>query len=129
MRSYRAQSDRISLVLNMDSVFVLIDTAIPCGLLLNELISNALKYAFPGDRKGEVGLRLHQAEDGAITLQISDDGVGVPESFDFRKSDTLGLQTVFGIVEHQLQGEIMVTKGQGITWQIRFRDDLYSPRV
>ena len=129
MQSYKVQSNRISLDLDTDGVFVLIDTAIPCGLILSELVSNALKHAFPGDRAGRINIQLHRAEDETITLQISDDGVGVPGDFDFRKSDSLGLQTVLGIVEHQLHGEITVETDHGVAWKIRFIDHLYSPRV
>jgi two-component sensor histidine kinase len=67
---------------------VLIDTAIPCGLILNELISNALKYAFPGGRKGEIRLELRKLEGGEIRLRVSDDGVGLPEGFDPGRTDT-----------------------------------------
>ena len=127
LQSYQVLPDRISLDLDTDSVSVLIDTAVPCGLVLSELISNALRHAFPGDRKGRISIRLHQAEDETITLQVSDDGIGVPG--DFNQSDSLGLQTVVGMVERQLQGDISLETDRGVAWQIRFRDDLYYPRV
>ena len=127
--SYQIAPNQIALVLDMEDISVLIDVAIPCGLILNELLSNALKHAFPGDRKGEVRIRIHRAEQGVILLHISDDGVGVPQDFDFRQSDTLGMQTVFGLAEHQLGGKVMIDTSSGVTWRIRFRDDLYSSRV
>jgi two-component sensor histidine kinase len=123
------QPNKISLELETEPVSVLIDTAIPCGLILSELISNTLKHAFPGDRAGRLSIQLDQAEDEAITLRVADNGVGVAEDFDIRKQDTLGLQTVLGIVEHQLRGEISVETESGLAWRIRFRDDLYRPRV
>ncbi|MCP4599331.1 MAG: PAS domain S-box protein, partial [Proteobacteria bacterium] len=127
--SHGVLPDKIALTLDTESVPVLIDSAIPCGLVLNELLSNAFTHAFPGERSGEVQVRLRQQADGPIMLQISDDGIGVPEDFDFEKSDSLGLQMVFGIIKSQLQGDVVVETERGIAWQIQFRDDLYSPRV
>jgi PAS domain S-box-containing protein len=134
VQSQRETSGRIAFTLDTDDVFVLIDTAIPCGLILNELVSNALKHAFPGDRRGEIRIRLDRAEDGPISLEVSDDGVGMPKDLDLRTSETLGLKIVFGLGERQLRGEVTVgtgneMTGHGTTWQIRFRDDLYAPRV
>ena len=128
VQSYQVRPDKVSLDLHTDSVFVLIDTAVPCGLILSELISNAFKHAFPGDEKGCLSIRLRQAKDETITLEVSDNGIGVPSDL-LEKSDSLGLQTVVGIVEHQLQGEISIETDHGVAWQIRFRDHFYSPRV
>ena len=108
---------------------MLIDTAIPCGLILNELISNALKHAFPGDQGGEIKVQLHKTGIGDVQLTISDNGVGVPQGFDFRKESGLGLQNVFVITENQLQGSVTFKADQGVSCQIRFADNLYQPRV
>ena len=129
MQSHEASPDKIALVLDTESVSVLIDTAIPCGLVLNELLSNTFKHAFPGDRSGEIKIRLCRAQDGTVELEVSDDGGGVPEDSDLRKSNTLGMLTVFGIVERQLQGQVTVETEGGVAWRIRFKDDLYAPRV
>jgi len=129
MDSYEVVPDRVKLVLDTDDVFVLIDTAIPCGLILNELISNALKHAFPGDRVGEVKVRLYRAANADIVLRVSDNGVGVPEDFDFRHQHTLGLDTVLGLGEAQLRGDVAFEAGDGVSCQLRFRDDLYQARV
>ena len=129
MQSHEASPDKIALVLDTESVSVLIDTAIPCGLVLNELLSNTFKHAFPGDRSGEIKIQLCRAQDGSIEIKVSDDGVGVPGDLDLRKSDTLGMQMVFGIAERQLQGQVTVETEGGVAWRIRFKDDLYAPRV
>jgi PAS domain S-box-containing protein len=129
MQSYKVPQDKIALAVDIESALVLIDTAIPCGLVLNELLSNVFKHAFPGDRAGEIKLCLHRTQDGALALQVSDNGVGFPEGLDLRKSDTLGLQTVFGIAERQLQGKVAVETERGVTWHIKFREDFYSPRI
>jgi PAS domain S-box-containing protein len=129
MTSYEVLPDRITLVLNTRPVSVLIDTAIACGLILNELISNALKHAFPGDVPGEITIELNRPAADEILVQVADNGVGVPEDFDFRKSDTLGLLTVFAIGEHQLQGQVTFENDGGVSCQLRFKDNLYQPRI
>ena len=129
VQSYQVRPDKVSLDLHTDSVFVLIDTAVPCGLILSELISNAFKHAFPGDEKGRLSIRLRRAKDETITLEVSDNGIGVPSDLNLKRNDSLGLQTVVGIVERQLQGELSIETDHGVAWQIRFRDHLYSPRV
>jgi two-component sensor histidine kinase len=127
--SHGVRPDKIALTLDAESIPVLIDSAIPCGLILNELLSNAFQHAFPGQRSGEIQIQLRQQADGTIVLQVSDDGIGVSEGFDWRQSDSLGLQMIFGIIESQLQGAVAVETDRGMTWRIRFRDDLYGPRV
>jgi PAS domain S-box-containing protein len=96
-----------------------IDEAIPCGLIVNELVSNSLKHAFPDGRKGEISVRCHSEEDGRITLTVSDNGVGLPPGLDFRNTETLGLQLVSMLVK-QLRGDIQVA-GAGATFVVRFK--------
>ncbi|RME85238.1 MAG: GAF domain-containing protein, partial [Caldilineae bacterium] len=129
MQSYNVSPDRIKLKLNVQDTQVLMDIAIPCGLILNELISNAFKYAFPNNAEGEIQVTLKRSPEGDIELVVSDNGVGVPPDFDFRQSDTLGLYTVFAIVEHQLQGEIDFESDHGLTCRIRFNEQIYFERV
>lgn len=129
LESYSVQSDKVLIVSDMDDVSVLIDTAVPCGLIVNELISNSLKHAFPEDMKGEIRIRLCRTDQGEILIRISDNGVGVPEGFDFRETKTLGLETIFGIGEIQLEGEVIFDTSNGVACQIRFKDTSYEPRV
>jgi two-component sensor histidine kinase len=129
LASYKISSNHVSLVLDIEEVQVLIDTAIPCGLILNELISNSLKYAFPEDRYGEIRIQLYGAPDGEIYLNISDNGVGMPTGFDARTSGRLGLQNVFLISEKQLKGKITFASQPGVSYQIQFKDNLYQPRI
>jgi two-component sensor histidine kinase len=128
LRSY-ATSYRISLDIDAEDVFVLIDTAMPCGLILNELISNALKHAFPEGNEGIIMIVLHRSVTNHIELVVADNGIGVPEDFDFRRTGTLGLQNVVALAERQLDGEITFTVKDGLSCQITFRDDLYQERV
>jgi two-component sensor histidine kinase/ABC-type amino acid transport substrate-binding protein len=129
MVGYGISPDRATLVYELDDVPVLIDTAIPCGLILNELISNALKYAFPDGRKGEIRIVLHQTENGEIRLEVGDDGVGVPRGFDVRRDGHMGLQTVLGLAESQLGAAIDFDLEHGFAFTMRFMDDSYRPRV
>lgn len=129
MKSYRISSNKIALTLDMEDLSVLIDTAIPCGLVLNELISNTLKHAFPGNREGEIRVSLKRDMENTIELHVSDNGVGVAPGFDFRQSAAMGLRTVTAIVEHQLQGNVMFETGNGVACRVRFSEKLYSPSV
>jgi PAS domain S-box-containing protein len=91
--SYAVDPEKILLAVKATPVFLPIDSAIPCGLLVNELISNALKHAFPGGR-GEITLELGLDAAGAVCLAVSDDGVGLPEGLNIAATTTLGLQLV-----------------------------------
>jgi PAS domain S-box-containing protein len=103
-RSYGAASRRISLDVQAEEVALGVDRAIPCGIILNELITNALKYAFPRDDGGTVTVRL-QALESAVELSVIDDGIGLPDGLDVRTSNSLGLKLVNMLTE-QLGGAI-----------------------
>jgi PAS domain S-box-containing protein len=104
LRSYGAPSRKISLNVQADEVALGVDRAIPCGIILNELISNALKYAFPGNDGGTVTVRLRALEH-AVELSVNDDGVGLPAGLDVHTNNSLGLKLVNMLVE-QLGGTI-----------------------
>lgn len=119
-RSYKADYDLITLKTNIDDVFLGIDTAIPCGLIINELVSNSLKYAF-GDGQGEIRIDLHSEKEGKFTLIVSDSGVGFPEDLDFRNTESLGLQLACTLVD-QLQGTIGLDRTGGTKFKIAFTE-------
>jgi len=119
-RAYRTSTDRIDLNLEVEDVSLDIDTAIPCGLIINELVSNALEHAFPDSREGEITISLHPVN-SFIELAVSDNGVGLPEGFDFRTTETLGLHLVTLLAENQLEGEINVDQSRGTSFRIRFK--------
>lgn len=110
---------RISLLFDLCEVAIGLDEAIPCGLIVNELVSNALKYAFPDGREGNLKVRLYADDDGMITLTVEDDGVGLPQILDFKEAETLGLQLVNLLVK-QLRGSIELTSSTGALFRIRF---------
>ena len=128
-RSYKDLSVGIRIKTDMDSVSVTIDYAIPCGLIINELISNSFKHAFPGDRKGEIIIELNLNDDDEIEIRVRDDGIGLPTDFDIRKSGSYGLKSVISLTEHQLQGKLDLMTDKGIEFRIRFKEAGYKERV
>ena len=96
-----------------------IDRAIPFGLIINELLNNSLRHAFPADRKGEIQIKLHPIDHGKYELVVSDDGVGFPEDLDIRATHSLGMQLVNTLVE-QVGGTIELHRGKGTKFKISF---------
>lgn len=129
VKTYHVESNKIKLSFELEQIPVLIDTAVPCGLVLNELIANALKHAFPEKRDGEIKIVLQRTQNQDINLVLTDNGIGVPDGFNFRNNESFGLQTAILIVEHQLQGKIDFAADHGVSCHLRFRDDLYQERV
>ena len=121
MRAYGVDPARIKLNINVKDVFMDLDRAIPCGLIINELFSNVLKHAFPEGRQGEIQIDLFQGGNREFTLQISDNGVGLPEGLDFKNTNSLGLQLVNALVD-QLGGAIVFEGRAGTTFRITFHN-------
>ena len=117
-RAYGDASGAVVFREDFEGVDLTLNMAIPCGLIINELVSNSLKYAFPDGKKGEihVGLRF---VDNRFTLVIVDNGVGLPADMDFRATDTLGLQVVTALVK-QLDGKIELDSRGGTAFKITF---------
>ena len=118
--SYRISAGHIQFMIEVGNVSFGIDTAIPCGLIINELVSNSLKHAFP-DGIGIITIDMEEQPEGVYTLRISDDGIGIPEGLDLDTSDTLGQQLVKGLVEEQLNGKLEMHNEHGIIWKITFQ--------
>ncbi len=118
-RSYEVSSGAITLKINAGDVLLGIDRAIPCGLIVNELVSNSLKHAFPAGKKGEIQINLRSDNDNGFTLTLSDNGVGFPKDLDFRNAETLGLQLVITLVK-QLKGTIELDRSSGTEFKITF---------
>jgi two-component sensor histidine kinase len=115
--SYRI-NEEIELKTNLNNVDLVLDQAIPCGLLVNELITNALKYAWKNGEKGVISINLFE-EAGKVNLEVFDDGVGLPLDYSQIKTETLGLQLVETLIE-QLDGEIKVENENGTKYFIKF---------
>jgi two-component sensor histidine kinase len=121
-KNYRTIPPKVSLKFHVEPVIVSPNTAIPCGLILNELLSNAMKYAFPGDKTGEIKIALHSRGESEIELGVSDNGVGMPNDLDFRNADSLGLKLVLMLAEGQLGGHVELTVDNGTAFLIRFKE-------
>jgi PAS domain S-box-containing protein len=116
--SYHDISGQISLSVQADEVTLDIDTAIPLGLILNELVTNSLKYAFPNQRPGEIKIQLLKHSDGFISMLCSDNGIGVPLGQELHQTTSLGLQLVFSLVR-QIDGEIVISNKDGLQTEIK----------
>jgi two-component sensor histidine kinase len=123
-RSYRDKGERVVFKTNMDKISVTIDTAMPCGLIMNELVSNAFRHAFPQQHNGEISISLRAERDRQITFTVGDNGVGLPADMDVRNPKTMGLQSVMALAELQLRGAIDVSTQDGSLFSIRFKNEL-----
>jgi len=117
--SYGVAAERIHLRTNLDSLYLNLDAAVPCGLIINELISNSLKYAFPGGREGEVRIELHEHSDGMARLVVADNGIGLRSDIDWVTARTLGLRLVRTLAE-QLGAKIEVQSNAGTEVRLTF---------
>ena len=126
-RSYRAQGRGIALKMDLADVTLGIEAATPCGLILSELASNALKHAFPDGRAGEVRICLAESK-GRIALTVADTGIGFPPDLDFRSTQSLGLQLV-GMLVEQLDGTIDLVRNGGTAFHVEFTESRYAKRI
>jgi PAS domain S-box-containing protein len=110
---------RVQLKVESDNVAFDLDTAMPCGLLINEIVSNSLKYAFPDGREGEIIIRLKSTGENKISITIQDNGIGIPEEFDLKNPTTLGLQLIDALTS-QLNGEVEMSRNGGTIFNITF---------
>tara|TARA_Y100000294_G_C8542167_1_gene331649 strand:+ start:251 stop:1630 length:1380 start_codon:yes stop_codon:yes gene_type:complete len=138
---YNVNINKIGLKINVEDVSFTIDAVVPLGLVINELLSNSLKYAFPGERKGEIRIFMGKISDfgyenknlkeskseirdqqSEIEFIFSDNGVGIPENIDYRNTKSLGLQLVTDLAEGQLGGKIELNRDKGTEFRIRFKE-------
>ncbi len=124
--SHGVDADRIQLAVDVHGVKLSIDAAIPCGLLLNELISNCLKHAFQGRDRGRIRIEMLPVGEGDIRLSVSDDGVGLPPSIEPQSGETFGMQLIADLVD-QLHGKAQVIRDGGTTFRITFPKGAASP--
>jgi two-component sensor histidine kinase len=128
LQSYRVDSHIIEVKTDVEDVSLDINTAIPCGLIINELVSNSFKHAFAegsdsgesSDSKNEISIGLHADNDKQLVLTVKDNGSGLPEDLDLQNTESLGLRLVYDLVE-QLGGSIELQRIPGTTYKITFR--------
>ena len=125
--SYNVKKDHIKPILKIEDVNLNIETAIPCGLIITEIISNCLKYAFPNQMKGKIIISLKQVED-KFELIISDNGIGLPEDININKIKTLGILLVKSLTE-QIDGKISIHRKNGTQFNITFKELKYKERI
>jgi PAS domain S-box-containing protein len=117
--SHNVNPDQVSIQANVADLYLDLDTASYIGLIINELLVNALVHGFPGDRVGEIWLSLVTTEEGQYVLAVTDNGVGLPADFDLKESDSLGLQLVSMIAE-QIGSELVIAQEEGTTFSLTF---------
>lgn len=120
-QSYNINSGNIRLDINVEDVSLDIDHAIPTGLIINELVTNSLKYAFPEGTKGWIRISFRATGEDMFELIVGDNGIGLPKDLDFRKTKSLGLHLVTILVENQLHGTIDINRNNTTEFQIRFK--------
>lgn len=118
-RSYRVSSSRIELQSQIEDVRLSVDVAVPVGLIINELVSNSLKYGFPNGRGGWIRIALRKEPYGRMTLSVADNGIGLPEEVGFGSTQTLGLRLV-GTLVRQIDGSVQVDRAEGTAIHITF---------
>jgi two-component sensor histidine kinase len=126
-RSYGAFSKRIGLEVDVNDAILDVDTAIPCGLIVTELVSNSLKHAFVDVREGFIYIELSSDNTGMLTLIVRDNGIGLPKHIDLLHVDSLGLKLV-GALVNQLAGAVEVDSSSGTTFKITFVHDKHKVR-
>jgi PAS domain S-box-containing protein len=125
---HRAEGRAIEIKTTLESVVISFDTAIPCGIILEELIANAYAHAFPSSESGVIDIALRKLSDGKIEIRVSDDGIGLPKAFDLVKYPGMGLDTVFGLCA-QLKAQVDVSTGSGVGYTLVFEPDEAIHRV
>jgi PAS domain S-box-containing protein len=118
IQSYGRAESPVAINVDADEISLGIDASIPCGLILNELVANALKHAFPEGKEGEINIRM-RSEDKRVSLTVQDNGIGFPESLDVTKLKSLGLELV-NLLVGQISGKMEMQVDGGTTWTITF---------
>jgi PAS domain S-box-containing protein len=125
--SYNLQEKSIELNIVAEPIFLNIETATPCGLIINELVSNTIKHAFCDNREGFLKVEFYRDRDNYLNLIVSDNGVGFPEHIDFQNTNSMGFQVICTLTE-QLEGTIELDRSNGTSFLLRFQELHYSKR-
>jgi PAS domain S-box-containing protein len=118
--SFAVDSDRLRVLVDAQPLELGVGRAIPCGLILNELLTNAIKYAYPGEAAGEIRIRFARVAAGRLSLSCEDDGAGVPEALDWRNAKSMGLR-IINVLTKQIEGELLLDRsGGGTRFELTF---------
>ena len=115
----KSDFDNIELDIQANGIYLEMDAAIPCAMIINELLSNSLKYAFKDGQAGKIKIRMELVENGLYRIRVSDSGAGIPEDVSMENAETLGLQLV-NVFVGQLNGEVKTSRGHGAVFEIVF---------
>jgi len=127
--TYVPDDKKVSYTFNLTDVPINIDSAVPCGLILNELLTNVFKHAFPEDDFGKISITLNMDIDKNVICVITDNGIGLPDGFDLKKINTFGLTIASDIVEKQLLGKIELVDSEGAGFKFSFKEREYKKRI
>ncbi|HEV7868471.1 MAG TPA: sensor histidine kinase, partial [Chthoniobacteraceae bacterium] len=119
LATFAGRSSSIRISVDVDRVMLPVDSAVPCGLIVNELVTNCFKYAFAGTETGEICVSMKRIDAAQLRLSVSDNGVGFPKDLDFRNTESLGMQLVTTLAD-QLDGTVALKNGCGTTFEISF---------
>jgi two-component sensor histidine kinase len=119
--TYAGASGNVELDMEIDEVMLDINTSIPLGLIVNEIISNSLKHAFPHNMKGKISIKLYKDEN-EYNLKIKDNGIGIPEDVDLERTDSLGMQLINNLTE-QINADLCIRRSPGTCFRIKFEEE------
>lgn len=120
---------RVELICDLSAIAVLFDTALPIGIVVHEILTNAVNHAFPEKRRGRIKISLKPSDAGFIEINVSDNGIGINRTIDINSLSTVGIPITFSIIKDQLKGSILLNKENGTSYNIRFQDQMYGERV
>jgi PAS domain S-box-containing protein len=118
-QSYGDEENPVEFIIQTDGVALDMDHAMPCGMLVTEIVSNSLKYAFPNHRPGKINIEMRKFPQKKILFTISDNGIGLPDSFNIEKSESLGTQLIIALTK-QVDGELFVSGKNGAKFSVTF---------
>jgi len=129
LRFHGVDTNIIEVKIECADAIVNLDDAIPCGLIINELVTNCLEYAFPCKRKGKIDISFFSISQHEFELKVCDNGVGIPDDFDIRNTESMGLHLVRHLAEGTLEGEMKLDRTKGTKFHFKFRKSNYNPRI
>ncbi|MDI6884970.1 MAG: sensor histidine kinase [archaeon] len=118
---YTNREKLVTPVIRHSNVYLSVTQAIPCALVLNEMISNAFKHAFSEGKEGRIEVSIQRSADDAIIIRVKDDGIGMPDGVDIYRADSLGLKLIRNLVQEQLKGKVQVNRDNGTEFIIEFK--------
>ena len=116
-----ARGKRLTPVVEVSDVYLSMNQAVPCAIVLNELVSNAFKHAFKEGEEGTVKVHMHESAEGTVFIAVKDDGIGIADEVDIDKTDSLGLKLVRHLVQKQLKGQVRVERNKGTEFTVEFK--------